>query len=122
MSVWAVTPFHLLQVKSDYAHLRETLLRVTKERDLAARGKHQLQAKLENLEQVLKVRRNPEFHFKFPIHCSSIIPGAQPGDAAQTWALSAPLSPGQMFGMGAPGAGRDLKQHRDIQGPLADTL
>ncbi|RMC05704.1 hypothetical protein DUI87_17247 [Hirundo rustica rustica] len=45
------------QVKSDYDHLRETLLRVTKERDLAARGKHQLQAKLENLEQVLKHMR-----------------------------------------------------------------
>ncbi|XP_066056281.1 RIMS-binding protein 2 isoform X2 [Chamaea fasciata] len=45
------------QVKSDYDHLRETLLGVTKERDLAARGKHQLQAKLENLEQVLKHMR-----------------------------------------------------------------
>ncbi|TRZ13277.1 hypothetical protein HGM15179_013821, partial [Zosterops borbonicus] len=45
------------QVKPDYEHLRETLLRVTKERDLAARGKHQLQAKLENLEQVLKHMR-----------------------------------------------------------------
>ncbi|XP_075575097.1 uncharacterized protein LOC142594579 [Pelecanus crispus] len=43
------------QVKSDYDHLRETLLRVTKERDLAVKGKHQLQAKLENLEQVLKL-------------------------------------------------------------------
>ncbi|XP_058707822.1 RIMS-binding protein 2 isoform X2 [Poecile atricapillus] len=45
------------QVKSDYDHLRETFLRVTKERDLAVRGKHQLQAKLENLEQVLKHMR-----------------------------------------------------------------
>ncbi|XP_065502811.1 RIMS-binding protein 2 isoform X1 [Caloenas nicobarica] len=45
------------QVKSDYDHLRETLLRVTKERDLALKGKHQLQAKLENLEQVLKHMR-----------------------------------------------------------------
>ncbi|XP_064888855.1 RIMS-binding protein 2 isoform X15 [Columba livia] len=45
------------QVKSDYVHLRETLLRVTKERDLALKGKHQLQAKLENLEQVLKHMR-----------------------------------------------------------------
>ncbi|KAM8992893.1 RIMS-binding protein 2 isoform 7-T7 [Ara ararauna] len=45
------------QVKSDYDHLRETLLRVTKERDLAVKGKHQLQAKLENLEQVLKHMR-----------------------------------------------------------------
>ncbi|XP_058278828.1 RIMS-binding protein 2 isoform X1 [Hirundo rustica] len=47
----------MVLVKSDYDHLRETLLRVTKERDLAARGKHQLQAKLENLEQVLKHMR-----------------------------------------------------------------
>ncbi|XP_071619352.1 RIMS-binding protein 2 isoform X8 [Heliangelus exortis] len=45
------------QVKSDYDHLRETLLRVTKERDLAVKVKHQLQAKLENLEQVLKHMR-----------------------------------------------------------------
>ncbi|XP_061865701.1 RIMS-binding protein 2 [Colius striatus] len=45
------------QVKSDYDHLSETLLRVTKERDLAIKGKHQLQAKLENLEQVLKHMR-----------------------------------------------------------------
>ncbi|KAM6119685.1 RIMS-binding protein 2 isoform 3-T3 [Phoenicopterus ruber ruber] len=45
------------QVKSDYDHLRETLLQVTKERDLAVKGKHQLQAKLENLEQVLKHMR-----------------------------------------------------------------
>ncbi|XP_040433585.1 RIMS-binding protein 2 isoform X7 [Cygnus olor] len=45
------------QVKSDYDHLRETLNRVTKERDLAVKGKHQLQAKLENLEQVLKHMR-----------------------------------------------------------------
>ncbi|XP_021127034.1 RIMS-binding protein 2 isoform X13 [Anas platyrhynchos] len=45
------------QVKSDYDHLRETLIRVTKERDLAVKGKHQLQAKLENLEQVLKHMR-----------------------------------------------------------------
>uniref|UniRef100_A0A8C0EFH1 RIMS-binding protein 2 n=1 Tax=Bubo bubo TaxID=30461 RepID=A0A8C0EFH1_BUBBB len=45
------------QVKADYDHLRETLLRVTKERDLAVKGKHQLQAKLENLEQVLKHMR-----------------------------------------------------------------
>ncbi|XP_051489770.1 RIMS-binding protein 2 isoform X2 [Apus apus] len=45
------------QIKADYDHLRETLLRVTKERDLALKGKHQLQAKLENLEQVLKHMR-----------------------------------------------------------------
>uniref|UniRef100_A0A8C4K790 RIMS-binding protein 2 n=1 Tax=Dromaius novaehollandiae TaxID=8790 RepID=A0A8C4K790_DRONO len=45
------------QVKSDYEHLRETLIRVTKERDLAVKEKHQLQAKLENLEQVLKHMR-----------------------------------------------------------------
>ncbi|KAM4707113.1 RIMS-binding protein 2 [Discoglossus pictus] len=43
------------QVKSDYEQLRETLNIVTKERDLAVKEKYQLQAKLENLEQVLKV-------------------------------------------------------------------
>uniref|UniRef100_A0A8C3IK68 RIMS-binding protein 2 n=1 Tax=Chrysemys picta bellii TaxID=8478 RepID=A0A8C3IK68_CHRPI len=45
------------QVKSDYVQLRETLTIVTKERDLAVKEKHQLQAKLENLEQVLKHMR-----------------------------------------------------------------
>ncbi|XP_029475770.1 RIMS-binding protein 2 isoform X8 [Rhinatrema bivittatum] len=45
------------QVKSDYDLLRETLTKVTKERDLALKGKNQLQAKLENLEQVLKHMR-----------------------------------------------------------------
>lgn len=40
----------------DYEQLRETLTIVTKERDLAVKEKNQLQAKLENLEQVLKVR------------------------------------------------------------------
>ncbi|XP_030075119.1 RIMS-binding protein 2 [Microcaecilia unicolor] len=45
------------QVKSDYDQLRETLTKVIKERDLALKGKHQLQAKLENLEQVLKHMR-----------------------------------------------------------------
>ncbi|XP_041436268.1 RIMS-binding protein 2 isoform X12 [Xenopus laevis] len=41
------------QVKSDYEQLREALVIVTKERDLAVKEKYQLQAKLENLEQVL---------------------------------------------------------------------
>ncbi|XP_068099660.1 RIMS-binding protein 2 isoform X12 [Hyperolius riggenbachi] len=41
------------QVKLDYEQLRETLAIVTKERDLAVKEKYQLQAKLENLEQVL---------------------------------------------------------------------
>ncbi|XP_025051549.1 RIMS-binding protein 2 isoform X12 [Alligator sinensis] len=45
------------QVKSDYDQLRETLIIVTKERDLAVKEKHQLQVKLENLEQVLKHMR-----------------------------------------------------------------
>ncbi|XP_074777650.1 uncharacterized protein LOC141967594 [Athene noctua] len=55
------------QVKADYDHLRETLLRVTKERDLAVKGKHQLQAKLENLEQVLKTAKEPLiFHLLKP--------------------------------------------------------
>ncbi|XP_075032665.1 RIMS-binding protein 2 isoform X8 [Mixophyes fleayi] len=45
------------QVKLDYEQLRETLTIVTKERDLAVKEKYQLQAKLENLEQVLKHMR-----------------------------------------------------------------
>ncbi|XP_053224956.1 RIMS-binding protein 2 isoform X15 [Podarcis raffonei] len=45
------------QVKTDYVQLRETLAAVTKERDLAVKEKHQLRAKLENLEQVLKHMR-----------------------------------------------------------------
>ncbi|XP_034953438.2 RIMS-binding protein 2 isoform X4 [Zootoca vivipara] len=45
------------QVKTDYDQLRETLAAVTKERDLAVKEKHQLRAKLENLEQVLKHMR-----------------------------------------------------------------
>ncbi|XP_031758298.1 RIMS-binding protein 2 isoform X7 [Xenopus tropicalis] len=45
------------QVKSDYEQLRETLVIVTRERDLAVKEKYQLQAKLENLEQVLKHMR-----------------------------------------------------------------
>ncbi|XP_075032645.1 RIMS-binding protein 2 isoform X6 [Mixophyes fleayi] len=44
------------QVKLDYEQLRETLTIVTKERDLAVKEKYQLQAKLENLEQVLKAQ------------------------------------------------------------------
>ncbi|XP_075689427.1 RIMS-binding protein 2 isoform X14 [Rhinoderma darwinii] len=45
------------QVKLDYEQLREILAIVTKERDLALKEKYQLQAKLENLEQVLKHMR-----------------------------------------------------------------
>ncbi|XP_038618490.1 RIMS-binding protein 2 isoform X7 [Tachyglossus aculeatus] len=45
------------QVKSDYDRLSNTLTIVTKERDLAVKQNHQLQAKLENLEQVLKHMR-----------------------------------------------------------------
>ncbi|MEE6504440.1 hypothetical protein FKM82_005189 [Ascaphus truei] len=50
-------PLQYDQVKSDYEQLRETLTIVTKERDLAVKEKYQLQAKLENLEQVLKHMR-----------------------------------------------------------------
>lgn len=42
-------------MKAEYARLSRTLAIVTWERDLAVKEKHQLQAKLENLEQVLKV-------------------------------------------------------------------
>ncbi|KAF7240794.1 RIMS-binding protein 2 [Varanus komodoensis] len=45
------------QVKTDYDQLRKTVAAVTKERDLAVKEKHQLRAKLENLEQVLKHMR-----------------------------------------------------------------
>lgn len=45
------------QVKSEYAKLNETLGAVTQERDLALWERNQLQDKLENLEQVLKVRK-----------------------------------------------------------------
>ncbi|XP_073917428.1 RIMS-binding protein 2 isoform X2 [Castor canadensis] len=44
------------QVKAEYAWLRHTLTVVTRERDSAVKEKHQLQAKLENLEQVLKAQ------------------------------------------------------------------
>lgn len=45
------------QVKSEYAQLKEALGAVTQERDLALWERNQLQGKLENLEQVLKVRK-----------------------------------------------------------------
>ncbi|XP_060167095.1 RIMS-binding protein 2 isoform X10 [Globicephala melas] len=45
------------KVKAEYARLKHTLTIVTRERDLAVKEKHQLQAKLENLEQVLKHMR-----------------------------------------------------------------
>lgn len=45
------------QVKSEYAQLKDTLGAVTQERDLALWERNQLQGKLENLEQVLKVRK-----------------------------------------------------------------
>ncbi|KAK2837580.1 hypothetical protein Q5P01_014792 [Channa striata] len=45
------------KVKSEYAHLKETLGAVTQERDLAVWERNQLQSKLENLEQVLKHMR-----------------------------------------------------------------
>lgn len=122
IAVWAITPFSLSQVKPDYEHLRETLLRVTKERDLAARGKHQLQAKLENLEQVLKVSINPEFHQ------NSASP-ALPLLLHRSWCppreciahLSAPLRSDQRCGVGTAGADRGLTQPRDSQRPLPVT-
>lgn len=48
--------FLFLWVKSEYVSLKETLGAVTQERDLALLERNQLQGKLENLEQVLKVR------------------------------------------------------------------
>ncbi|XP_073080058.1 RIMS-binding protein 2 isoform X9 [Manis javanica] len=45
------------RVKVEHARLKYTLAIVTRERDLAVKEKHQLQAKLENLEQVLKHMR-----------------------------------------------------------------
>lgn len=48
--------FLCVQVKSEYAKLKETLGAVTQERNLALWERNQLQDKLENLEQVLKVR------------------------------------------------------------------
>lgn len=48
--------FLFLWVKSEYVNLKETLGAVTQERDLALLERNQLQGKLENLEQVLKVR------------------------------------------------------------------
>ncbi|XP_059750759.1 RIMS-binding protein 2 isoform X13 [Balaenoptera ricei] len=45
------------KVKAEYARLKHALTIVTRERDLAVKEKHQLQAKLENLEQVLKHMR-----------------------------------------------------------------
>lgn len=56
---WQLLCFRILsaQVKSEYAQLKETLGAVTQERDLALWEKNLLQDKLENLEQVLKVRQ-----------------------------------------------------------------
>ncbi|KAI5166225.1 Rims-Binding Protein 2 [Manis pentadactyla] len=50
-------PEQSLVVKVEHARLKYTLAIVTRERDLAVKEKHQLQAKLENLEQVLKHMR-----------------------------------------------------------------
>lgn len=44
-------------MRAERARLYHVLAVVTRERDLAVKEKHQLQAKLENLEQVLKVGR-----------------------------------------------------------------
>lgn len=48
--------FCFLGLKSEYVNLKESLGAVTQERDLALLERNQLQGKLENLEQVLKVR------------------------------------------------------------------
>ena len=60
------------QVKSEYAKLKETLGAVTQERDLALWEKNQLQDKLENLEQVLKVRRPVPRADPKPLSVSSV--------------------------------------------------
>lgn len=49
-------PLPRLQVEWENAELRDQLLGVTQERDLALRKSQGLQSKLESLEQVLKVR------------------------------------------------------------------
>lgn len=64
VSLKRLNPLSLLllsaQVKSEYAKLKETLGAVTQERDLALWERNQLQDKLENLEQVLKVRKRTQ--------------------------------------------------------------
>lgn len=48
-----------LQVKAECARLSHAITTVTRERDLAVKDRHQLQAKLESLEEVLKVGGRP---------------------------------------------------------------
>lgn len=50
-----------IKVKTDYEQLRETLANVSEQRDSAKREKDELQGKLENLEQDLKVRNVHSF-------------------------------------------------------------
>lgn len=44
-----------MQVQSDYDQLRQTFAVVSQERDVAQQQRSQLQSKVDNLEQVLKV-------------------------------------------------------------------
>lgn len=45
-----------MQVRSDYEQLRQTCAAVSRERDVAQQQRSRLQGRVENLEQVLKVR------------------------------------------------------------------
>lgn len=58
-----------VKVKSDYEQLRETLANVSEQRDTARREKDELQVKLENLEQALKVRRNIYYFISYNKSC-----------------------------------------------------
>lgn len=60
-------------LKSEYVNLKETLGAVTQERDLALLERNQLQGKLENLEQVLKVRNT--LLFVCPYHLAMLPSG-----------------------------------------------
>lgn len=51
-------------MRAEHACLCHALAVVIRERDLAVKEKHQLQAKLENLEQVLKVGRGHPGFFR----------------------------------------------------------
>lgn len=67
--------FSFLWVKSEYVNLKETLGAVTQERDLALLERNQLQGKLENLEQVLKVRNTVLIVYGWAIFLSSVLCG-----------------------------------------------
>lgn len=67
--------FLFLWVKSEYVNLKETLGAVTQERDLALLERNQLQGKLENLEQVLKVRNTVLVVYGWAMFPSSVLCG-----------------------------------------------